>query len=153
MPTLKDILSELGKPGRDPREKFEAFSFMDGVNKIEDLKEGMRLNGIVTNVTAFGAFVDIGVHQDGLVHISELSDSFVSDPHTVVKPQQKVSVYVLEVDIPRKRISLSMKSNPQKKVSSASDLANKGRRPQKSGGYSARRPFEDRSFNNPFANL
>lgn len=153
MPTLKDILNELGKPGRDPREKFEAFSFMEGVNKIEDLKEGMRLNGIVTNVTAFGAFVDIGVHQDGLVHISELSDSFVSDPHTVVKPQQKVSVYVLEVDIPRKRISLSMKSNPQKKIASASDMANKGRRPQKSGGYSARRPFEDRSFNNPFANL
>ena len=115
MPTLKDIMQELGKPGRDPREKFEVFSFAEGVNKIEDLREGMRLPGIVTNVTAFGAFVDIGVHQDGLVHISELSDTFVKDPNDVVKPQQKVNVCVMEVDIARKRIGLSMKTNPQKR--------------------------------------
>lgn len=126
MPTLKDIMQELGKPGRDPREKFEAFSFAEGVSKIEDLREGMRIPGIVTNVTAFGAFVDIGVHQDGLVHVSELSDVFVRDPNEVVKPQQKVNVYVLEVDVPRKRISLSMKSNPQKRARSAGDIAAKG---------------------------
>ncbi|MBQ6534162.1 MAG: RNA-binding transcriptional accessory protein [Opitutales bacterium] len=123
MPTLKDIMQELGKPGRDPREQFEAFSFAEGVNKIEDLREGMRLPGIVTNVTAFGAFVDIGVHQDGLVHISELSDRFVKDPAEVVKPQQKVSVFVLEVDAARKRISLSMKSAPQKRAKSAGEAA------------------------------
>lgn len=131
LPTLKDILSELGKPGRDPREKFEAFSFAEGIHEIADLQEGMRLPGIVTNVTAFGAFVDIGVHQDGLVHISELSDTFVRDPNEVVKPQQKVNVYVLEVDAARKRISLSMKSNPQKKVMSAGDMAQKGRKVNK----------------------
>lgn len=117
LPTLKDILRELGKPGRDPREKFEAFEFSNEVHSIEDLREGMRLPGVVTNVTAFGAFVDVGAHQDGLVHISELADTFVSDPNAVVKPGMRVSVYVLEVDVPRKRISLSMKSNPQKRVS------------------------------------
>src|SRR5699024_3018343 len=92
LPTLKDILEELEKPGRDPREEFEAFSFTDGVNTIADLKTGMKLPGIVTNVTNFGAFVDIGVHQDGLVHISQLSNQFVSDPNEVVKVQQKVLV-------------------------------------------------------------
>jgi protein Tex len=112
LPTLKDILAELAKPGRDPREKFEAFSFQEGVNKPEDLKPGMKLPGIVTNVTAFGAFVDIGVHQDGLVHVSQLADSFVKDPAEVVKPQQKVTVTVTEVDLARKRIALSMRSNP-----------------------------------------
>lgn len=117
LPTLKDILRELGKPGRDPREKFEAFEFSNEVHSMEDLREGMRLPGVVTNVTAFGAFVDVGAHQDGLVHISELADTFVSDPNAVVKPGMRVSVYVLEVDVPRKRISLSMKSNPQKRVS------------------------------------
>ncbi len=119
LPTLKDILEELDKPGRDPREQFEVFQFQEGVNEIADLKEGMRLPGIITNITKFGAFVDIGVHQDGLVHISHLSDSYVSDPAQVVKLGQKVSVKVLEVDIPRKRISLSMKSDsppPKKKV-------------------------------------
>jgi protein Tex len=110
LPTLTDIMSELAKPGRDPREQFEAFSFQEGVNSMEDLKPGMRLPGIVTNVTKFGAFVDIGVHQDGLVHISQLADRFVKDPAEVVKPQQKVNVTVLEVDLPRKRISLSMRS-------------------------------------------
>jgi uncharacterized protein len=113
LPTLTDILAELAKPGRDPREKFEAFSFQEGVNKPEDLKPGMKLPGLVTNVTAFGAFVDIGVHQDGLVHVSQLADGFVKDPAAVVKPGQKVSVTVTEVDLARGRIALSMRSAPQ----------------------------------------
>lgn len=112
LPTLTDILAELEKPGRDPRSQFEVFSFEEGVNEIKDLKIGMVLPGIVTNVTNFGAFVDIGVHQDGLVHISHLSDQFVKDPNTVITVQQKVKVTVMEVDIPRKRIALSMKSDP-----------------------------------------
>ena len=116
LPTLKDILEELAKPGRDPREQFEAFSFADGINSMEDLREGMRLTGIVTNVTNFGAFVDIGVHQDGLVHISHLSNQFVSNPAEVVSVQQKVQVTVLEVDIARKRISLSMKGDSKPKL-------------------------------------
>ncbi|MBN1635316.1 MAG: RNA-binding transcriptional accessory protein [Deltaproteobacteria bacterium] len=109
MPTLKDILSELARPGRDPRSQFEVFSFAEGINSIEDLDKGMELPGIVTNVTKFGAFVDIGVHQDGLVHISQLADRFVKDPHDVIKVNQKVKVRVLEVDIKRKRISLSLR--------------------------------------------
>lgn len=109
LPTLKDIVAELEKPGRDPRKSFEVFSFDDSVHSIEDLREGMRLPGIVTNVTNFGAFVDIGVHQDGLVHISQLSDSFVDDPNTVVKVGQQVWVNVTECDVKRKRIALSMK--------------------------------------------
>jgi uncharacterized protein len=112
LPTLTDILSELEKPGRDPREKFEAFSFEDGIHEIKDLKVGMVLPGIVTNVTNFGAFVDVGVHQDGLVHISHLSDRFIKDPNQVIAVQQKVKVTVVEVDVPRKRIALSMKSDP-----------------------------------------
>ncbi len=113
LPTLNDIMAELAKPGRDPRQKFEAFAFSEAVHKPEDLRPGMKLPGIVTNVTAFGAFVDIGVHQDGLVHVSQLADSFVKDASEVVKPQQKVQVTVVEVDLPRKRIALSMRSNPQ----------------------------------------
>ncbi len=109
LPTLKDIMAELDKPGRDPREQFEAFAFTEGVERIEDVKPGMKLPGIVTNVTAFGAFVDIGVHQDGLVHVSELADRFVKNPGDVVKVHQKVMVTVLNVDLARKRISLSMK--------------------------------------------
>lgn len=109
LPTLKDILNELEKPGRDPRKSFEVFSFDENVHEISDLREGMRLPGIVTNVTNFGAFVDIGVHQDGLVHISQLADSFVDDPNKVVKVGQKVWVNVSEVDAKRKRIALSMK--------------------------------------------
>jgi len=110
MPTLKDILSELAKPGRDPREQFEQFSFTEGVNSIGDLRIGMTLPGIVTNITNFGAFVDIGVHQDGLVHLSQLSNRYVKDPNEVVKVQQKVTVTVIEVDEKRNRISLSMKT-------------------------------------------
>jgi uncharacterized protein len=115
LPTLTDIMKELAKPGRDPRKQFEVFAFADGVEKLEDLTPGMKLPGIVTNITAFGAFVDIGVHQDGLVHISELSNSFVKDPADVVKVQQKVQVTVMEVDLDKKRIKLSMKQPQQKK--------------------------------------
>ncbi len=110
MPTLIDIMEELDKPGRDPRERFESFRFAEGVGKIDDVKPGMKLPGIVTNITAFGCFVDIGVHQDGLVHISELADRFVKTPGDVVKVHQKVTVTVLDVDLQRKRISLSMKN-------------------------------------------
>ncbi len=101
IPTLKDITEELAKPGRDPREKFESVTFTDGIEKPEDLRPGMKLPGIVTNVTAFGAFVDIGVHQDGLVHISQLADRYVSDPNQVVKVAQRVDVTVLDVDLDR----------------------------------------------------
>jgi uncharacterized protein len=115
MPTLNDILSELDKPGRDPRKHFETVEFADGIQKIEDLQAGMTLPGVVTNVTAFGAFVDIGVHQDGLVHVSQLSNRFVKDPRKVVKINQPVTVTVLDVDLERKRIALSMKAGGKKK--------------------------------------
>jgi uncharacterized protein len=116
IPTLNDILDELSKPGRDPRESFTAFAFADGIKEIKDLKPGMKLPGIVTNVTAFGAFVDIGVHQDGLVHISELSDRYVKNPAQIVKVNQNVMVTVINVDIERSRISLSMKTAPEKHI-------------------------------------
>jgi uncharacterized protein len=116
LPTLKDIMAELAKPGRDPRDRFESFSFMEGVEKIEDVKPGMKLPGVVTNVTAFGAFIDIGVHQDGLAHISQLSDKYIKDPNEAVKVHQKVMATVLEVDAARKRISLSLKKNPEKQA-------------------------------------
>lgn len=112
LPTLQDIMNELAKPGRDPRKQFEVFTFAEGVNEMKDLTVGMKLPGIVTNVTAFGAFVDIGVHQDGLVHVSQLSDTFVRDAAEIVKVAQRVQVTVTEVDIQRKRIALSMKSKP-----------------------------------------
>ncbi|MBH9983167.1 RNA-binding transcriptional accessory protein [Bartonella sp. B10834G6] len=112
LPTVKDILSELEKPGRDPRPEFKTATFAEGVDEISDLKPGMKLEGTVTNVANFGAFVDIGVHQDGLVHISQLADTYVSDPHKVVKAGDIVSVTVLDVDSARKRISLSMKKHP-----------------------------------------
>jgi uncharacterized protein len=141
LPTLTDIMAELAKPGRDPRQKFEAFSFTAGVNKPEDLKPGMKLPGIVTNVTAFGAFVDIGVHQDGLVHVSQLADSFVKDPSAVVKPQQKVMVTVTEIDLARQRIALSMRSNPQLGPRAAS--AGGGAAPSRTG------PGQRPGFNGP----
>ena len=109
MPTLTDILAELARPGRDPRKQFEGLDFTEGIENLEDLEPGMTLTGVVSNVTAFGAFVDIGVHQDGLVHVSQLANHFVKDPHKVVKVNQKVTVTVLEVDLERKRISLSMR--------------------------------------------
>lgn len=124
LPTLKDIVSELEKPGRDPRKSFEVFTFDESVHEISDLREGMRLPGIVTNVTNFGAFVDVGVHQDGLVHISQLADNFVDDPNKVVKVGQKVWVNVTEVDAKRKRIALSMKGEGSVKNTST---ASKGK--------------------------
>ncbi|WP_267296500.1 Tex family protein [Parachryseolinea silvisoli] len=135
LPTLTDIMAELEKPGRDPRSTFEIFSFTEGVNTIGDLKIGMAMPGIVTNVTNFGAFVDIGVHQDGLVHISHLADKFVKDPKEVVTVAQKVKVTVVEVDAPRKRIGLSMKSDPfADQGVPAQDGSNKGKRDDKGQG-------------------
>ncbi len=113
LPTLRDIVDELAKPGRDPRKAFEAFSFDEGVREIGDLQPGMKLPGIVTNVTAFGAFVDVGVHQDGLVHVSQLADRFVRDPAEIVKVGDRVKVTVVSVDLARNRIGLSMRSNPE----------------------------------------
>src|SRR5690606_10570120 len=106
-PTLRDIVLELQKPGRDPRRSFEPPTFRDDIRSIEDLKPGMVLEGVITNVTAFGAFVDLGVHQDGLVHISQLSDRFVRDPHEVARVGDKLKIRVLSVDLARRRISLS----------------------------------------------
>ncbi|MBP8696156.1 MAG: RNA-binding transcriptional accessory protein [Syntrophobacterales bacterium] len=159
VPTLKDILAELAKPGRDPRERFEAVAFTEGIEKPEDLRPGMRLPGVVTNVTAFGAFVDIGVHQDGLVHVSRLADRYVSDPHQVVKVAQRVEVTVLDVDLERRRISLSMRKGAtgERQAAAAGAPPERGtpaeRRPE--------RPRQDRPkqekkaepapFNNPFA--
>ena len=111
LPTVKDILAELEKPGRDPRPSFKTATFADGVETIKDLKPGMSLEGTVTNVAAFGAFVDIGVHQDGLVHVSQLADRFVKDPHEVVKAGDIVRVRVVEVDVARKRIGLTMRKD------------------------------------------
>lgn len=116
LPTLNDIMAELAKPGRDPREQFEAFSFTEGVNAIGDLKIGMKLPGIVTNITNFGAFVDIGVHQDGLVHLSQITNRFIKDANEILKVHQKVEVTITDVDINRKRIALSMKENEPKPV-------------------------------------
>jgi len=113
LPTVRDIIAELDKPGRDPRPEFKTATFADGVDDIKDLKPGMMLEGTVTNVAAFGAFVDIGVHQDGLVHVSQLADRFVKDPHEVVKAGDVVKVRVMEVDVPRKRIGLSMRKDAE----------------------------------------
>jgi len=130
LPTLTDILEELAKPGRDPRRQFEVFGFDEGVTKLEDLQPGMRLPGIVTNVTAFGAFVDVGVHQDGLVHVSQLADHFVKDPTEAVKVGQKVQVTVLEVDLARRRIALSMKSKPESAAPRRSSTGPEAGKPQ-----------------------
>jgi len=135
LPTLTDILGELAKPGRDPRQKFEVFSFQSGVEKMEDLKPGMKLPGIVTNVTAFGAFVDIGVHQDGLVHVSQLSDRFIKDASEVVKVSQRVMVTVTEVDLPRKRIALSMKAAPVIGASTTGQRTSPGAPRPAGGGF------------------
>ncbi len=155
IPTLTDIMEELAKPGRDPREPFEHFAFDENVSTMQDLIPGMKLPGIITNVTNFGAFVDIGVHQDGLVHISELADRFVKTPSDVVQVQQKVQVTVMEVDIPRSRISLSMKRRPGEKPQPKSHnkpqyktapgkRRNRGKQPRKE-------PSGPKPFNNPFA--
>ena len=139
LPTLQDIMNELAKPGRDPRKQFEVFSFAEGVSEMKHLTVGMKLPGIITNVTAFGAFVDIGVHQDGLVHVSQLADHFVRDAAEVVKVAQKVMVTVTEVDIPRKRIALSMKSKPdfEKKTGQGKPMGQGGG----GGGQGGQRSF------------
>ncbi|MEP1187356.1 MAG: Tex family protein, partial [Roseibium sp.] len=131
LPTVKDILSELEKPGRDPRPEFKTAALQDGVEEIADLKPGMKLEGTVTNVTNFGAFVDVGVHQDGLVHVSQLADRFVDDPHKVVKAGDIVKVTILDVDVPRKRISMTMKSQ-------ADYQEQRERTPQNRGGPGGR---------------
>jgi len=152
LPTLNDILSELSKPGRDPREQFESFRFAEGIEKIGDVKPGMKLPGIVTNITAFGVFVDIGVHQDGLVHISELSNRFVKNPGDVVKVHQKALVTVLGVDLERKRISLSMKdSQPQPDVVSKGEEKKKEERKQE-GKQKQKSTFTNNPFDAAFRN-
>ncbi|MGD9201485.1 MAG: S1 RNA-binding domain-containing protein, partial [Chitinispirillia bacterium] len=133
IPTIEDIIGELEKPGRDPREKFTYAKFDEGINEIKDLSAGMRLEGTVTNVTNFGAFIDIGVHQDGLVHISELADTFVKDPTKVVKVGQVVSVTVISVDEELKRISLSMKTQ----------MGPKNRKNEKSPGNDGKKTGSD----------
>ena len=151
-PTLKDIVSELAKPGRDPRAVFEPPKFRDDVTKIEDVREGMKLEGVVTNVTAFGAFVDIGVHQDGLIHLSELSDNFVTDPASVVKAGDRLKVTVIGVDLARQRISLSAKTNPTVGVAPVRGGAAVSREPRKARTSFA--PSSGSGFScNPFANL
>ncbi len=142
IPTLNDILDELAKPGRDPRETFEAFSFTDGIDKINDLRKGMQLPGIVTNITAFGAFVDIGVHQDGLVHISQMADRFVKNPADIVKVQQKVTVTVLDIDMDRNRISLSMKNavDPMEKNTRKAEVRKKKDLPNRPKPEKTRKP-------------
>jgi uncharacterized protein len=152
LPTLKDILAELAKPGRDPRETFEPYSFADGVESIQDLQVGMKLPGIVTNVTAFGAFVDIGVHRDGLVHLSEMADRFVKDPRDVVHVHQHVTVTVLEVDLERKRISLSMKVSSRDGVTTKQSDAVPHRDAKKRESKRSAQPNK-KGFNNPFAEL
>jgi uncharacterized protein len=134
MPTVKDILAELEKPGRDPRPSFRTASFAEGVNEIRDLKPGMLLEGTVTNVAAFGAFVDIGVHQDGLVHVSQLADRFVKDPHEVVKAGDVVKVRVVEVDAARKRIALTMKADSGEARERAAERGASNAKPPMRGG-------------------
>ena len=131
LPTVRDIIAELEKPGRDPRPEFRTATFVDGVDDIRDLKPGMRLEGTVTNVAAFGAFVDVGVHQDGLVHLSQLADRFVKDAHEVVKAGDVVQVRVVDIDINRKRISLTMRT---------SDDVDAGATHQRSNGAPLRGP-------------
>lgn len=147
LPTVKDILSELEKPGRDPRPSFKTATFADGVEEIGDLRPGMALEGTVTNVAAFGAFVDIGVHQDGLVHVSQLSDSFVKDPHAVVKAGDVVKVRVVEVDVARKRIGLTMKSDggasAKDQARERSPAAKPVRGPMQSGPQGGGNAFSD----------
>jgi len=152
--TLKDIIDELNKPGRDPREQFEEVGFREDVMTMNDLKEGMELKGIVTNVTAFGAFVDIGVHQDGLVHISQLSDRFVKDPADVVQAGDRIAVRVLEVDLKRKRISLSAKKKQAAKSPNDRKKKNRGQRRNNNRPQNPPHDNKPRGFtNNPFADL
>jgi uncharacterized protein len=147
IPTLTDILAELAKPGRDPRKQFESFKFKEGIEKIADVQPGMRLPGIVTNVTAFGAFVDIGVHQDGLVHISQMANQFIKDPNEVVKVHQHIMVKVLDIDPERKRISLSLKQDAVQKPEKTRKAPKKTEKTPKT---KKRGKTEPGPFNNPF---
>jgi protein Tex len=165
--TLTDILNELKKPGRDPRATFEPPKFRDDVRTMEDLKQGMELEGVVTNVTAFGAFVDVGVHQDGLVHVSQLADRFVKDPSEVVKVGEKIKVRVLEVDLARKRISLTAKKGDRPQAGAPQQQGRAGQQgPQQGGGGGKGGPQQGgkgspqgkpqpqgKFTNNPFATL
>jgi protein Tex len=176
--TFADIVTELAKPGRDPRDEFSAFAYREDVHEIKDLKPGMACPGIVTNVTNFGAFVDIGVHQDGLVHISRLSDRFVKDPREVVSPGDRVTVRVLEVNLEKNQIALTMKSDaggsrkqPGEKPAEKPAQPNQERRPdrgqnrQQNRGPNQAKDQKRRddqkkpqkpakvAFNNPFAQL
>jgi uncharacterized protein len=151
IPTIDDIIKELAKPGRDPREAFQVFDFAAGIETLEDVKPGMRVPGVITNITAFGAFVDIGVHQDGLVHVSQLTSRFVKDPSEVVKVNQKVLVRVLEVDLKRKRISLSMKDSVNSDTKKKGKKVDQNRRRRKN--LDGKRTPERRLFNNPFSSL
>jgi uncharacterized protein len=139
VPTVRDILTELEKPGRDPRPEFKTATFLEGIESLTDLHPGMILEGVVTNVAAFGAFVDVGVHQDGLVHVSALANKFIKDPHEVVKPGQIVKVKVLDVDVKRQRISLTMRLDDAPGSASAS-----GRAPVENSAGAAREPRERR---------
>ncbi len=165
--TLNDILGVLKKPGRDPRASYAPPQFRDDVRSLEDLKPGMELEGVVTNVTAFGAFVDVGVHQDGLVHVSQLADRFVKDPADVVKVGEKIKVRVIEVDLQRKRIALSAKKGAAPPGPRPQAGGPQAGAPQQKGGGQAR-PQQGQSQgpqgkpqagagegfrNNPFANL
>lgn len=152
LPTLEDIMAELAKPGRDPRKSFEVFAFAGHVTKPEDLEPGMQLPGIITNVTRFGAFVDIGVHQDGLVHISELADRFIKDPAEVVKVQQKVTVTVLDVDLQRKRINLSMRHGVDAKKRASAKTEKRPGQKQKQAPRPPKRPSGKPAGRQPFHN-
>lgn len=140
LPTVTDILKELEKPGRDPRPAFKTATFKEGVEKIGDLVSGMVLEGVVTNVAAFGAFVDIGVHQDGLVHVSAMSKTFVKDPRDVVKPGDIVKVKVMDVDIPRKRISLTLRLDDEASAGAAPQGGGAKRERAERGGQGGRPP-------------
>ncbi len=155
LPTLNDILGELAKPGRDPRERLEPLAFAEGVHDMADLSAGMILQGVVTNVTAFGAFVDVGVHQDGLVHVSQLADRFIKDPTEVVRLNQRVTVRVLDVDQARNRISLSMRSGGEsRKIREPFKSAkNRSGPPKKRGARQKKAEPGSGVFNNPFADL
>jgi general secretion pathway protein K len=151
LPTVQDIFKELEKPGRDPRGEFKTAVFAEGVEEITDLKPGMILEGTVTNVTNFGAFVDIGVHQDGLVHISSLSDKFVEDPHQVVKTGDIVKVKVLEVDVPRKRIALTMRLDESAVKNDSKSDRTLSAKPRSNAPRQERNPRGNSAMGNAFA--
>ncbi len=150
LPTLKDIVTELAKPGRDPREQFEDFKFTEGVEHIDDLREGMKLTGIVTNITDFGAFVDIGVHQDGLVHLSQISDTFVSHASEALKVHQKVNVTVVGIDVMRRRISLSMRQDPVLESAKANAIPERSKRSNTNRPEATNRKPETTKDTRPF---